>query len=295
MSAVAGIPSIERRNLLADLPRGVYKFAHKKPLGAFGAALVVVLIAVALLGRTFVGDPLAIDVTKRLNAPSNEHPFGTDDRGRDMLARVVYGTRTSLQIGFLAAIVGATAGLVVGLVSGFAGGWLDALIQRVVDSFLAFPSLLLAMAFTVALGRSTLTIALALSLIAWPITARVTRASVLMVTSLPYIEAARVIGCGGGRIAVRHIVPNVASVYLVLLSANLGQLILAEASLSFLGVGVPAPQPTLGGIVQEGQQWMTRAPWISIFPGLFITAAVLGFSLLGDAIRDVLDPKLRSR
>jgi peptide/nickel transport system permease protein len=274
----------------------VMAFARRKPLGAIGGTMVLLMMLIALLAPMIApSDPLLFHTSDTFRSPDSTYPLGSDDKGRDILSRLVYGARISLRVGAIAVGVGVSFGLVVGLVSAYIGGKLDFLFQRVVDSFQAFPALFLALAVTTALGRTVNNVGLALAIVTWPTACRVIRSAVLAQKSAMYVEAARSVGAQTPRILFRHILPNVTSVYIILATAGLAQAILVEASLSFLGVGVPPPAPSWGAMLLEAQRQAVRAPWMAIFPGIAITTAVFGFSLFGDALRDHLDPRLRGR
>jgi peptide/nickel transport system permease protein len=271
-------------------------FARRKPLGAVGALLVLVLVAVALVGPVLSPyDPRRIDSAVLFQGPNKAHPFGTDDKGRDVLSRVLTGAGVSLRVGAIAAGVGVTVGLLVGLVSGYVGGKLDFFAQRVVDSFQAFPALFLALALTSALGQTIGNVGIALAIVAWPTSCRVVRSAVLAQKTATYVDAARAIGARTPRILFRHILPNVASIYIILVTAGLAQAILVESSLSFLGAGVDPDKLSWGFLLESAKRFAVTAPWTAIFPGLAITLAVFGFNLFGDALRDQLDPRLRGR
>jgi peptide/nickel transport system permease protein len=255
------------------------------------------LLFMVLLGITapFLApyDRLEFHTSDTFQSPNSTYWLGTDDKGRDILSRIMYGAQISLKVGAIAVGIGTTVGLLVGLFSGYIGGKLDFFAQRVVDSFQAFPALFLALAVTTALGRSVTNVGIALAIVTWPTASRVIRSSVLAQKNITYIEAARAVGAQTPRILFRHILPNVISIFIVLATAGLAQAILVEASLSFLGVGVPPPEPSWGGMLLEAQRQAVRAPWMAIFPGVAITIAVFGFSLFGDALRDFWDPRLR--
>lgn len=272
----------------------IIRFARKKPIGGFGAALLIFMALLGLLAPVLVPyPPLEFHTSNTLEPPSREFLLGTDDKGRDILSRIMYGARISMQVGAIAVGIGVTFGLIVGLVTAYVGGGLDMFAQRAVDSFQAFPALLLALAITTALGRSVWNVGIALAIVSWPTASRVVRSSVLAHKRSMYVEAARCVGVTTPRILFRHILPNVASIYIILATAGLGQAILVEASLSFLGFGIPPPEPSWGGMLNDAQRYALRAPWYAIFPGIAISIAVFGFNLFGDALRDYLDPRLR--
>ncbi len=272
------------------------RFVRRYPLGAAGVLAVASMAVVAVLaGSVAPYDPVAIDFTAMFAAPSSRHWFGTDAFGRDVLSRLVYGARTALLVGFAASLSGATLGAVVGVVSAYFGGTTDLIIQRLADILLSFPIIILALAIVAILGAGTTNLILAIALSFVPRIELVIRASALAVRETTYVEAARAIGARPGRIIFRHMVPNVAAPYLVMLTVFLGQAILLEASLSFLGLGVNEPTPAWGLMLSGAAvDFVARAPWMAIFPGLAITATVLAFNVLGDALRDTLDPRLRT-
>lgn len=297
MRALAG----ERRTALgrAVSPRAKTTLATllrvlRDPAGVAGLLIVVPLAVVSLVpGALGASDPLKIDPAIRLEAPTADHLFGTDEFGRDLFARVLYGTQVSL-FAALAVVFGAAAvGVALGLVAGFLSGWIDALIMRAADLFIAFPSLILAMAITSVLGPSLPHAMLALITVWWPQYARLARAQAIAVTHMPYVEAARCVGGGDAWILTRHVLPNSVSPLLVKTTLDIGRAILITAGLSFLGLGAKPPQPELGALVTDGRQFLLVAWWYSTIPGLFIFLAVLGFNLVGDSLRDALDPSLR--
>lgn len=277
--------------------RGTLTFVRRKPLGVAGLVMLLALIITGIFAHQLApDDPLLYHPADTYTRPGHDgYVLGSDDRGRDLLSRIVYGARIALQVGGIAVGLGVTTGLIVGLVSGYVGGKTDFIVQRVVDSFQSFPALFLALAVTTALGQSVQNVGIALAIVTWPAASRVVRSAVLTQKGSLYIEAARAVGVSTPRILYRHILPNVVSVYIILATAGLAQAILVEASLSFLGAGVPPPQPSWGLMLYEAQTRALRAPWMVIFPGIAITIAVFGFNLFGDALRDHLDPRLRGR
>jgi peptide/nickel transport system permease protein len=275
---------------------GVREFVRRRPLGAIGAAVVVLMIVVA----TFAGvlapyDPVAVDFGAMLARPSAQHWLGTDAFGRDVLSRLVYGSRTALFVGFGAAFVGATAGAILGVGSAYFGGRLDLYLQRLMDIFLSFPLIILALAIVAILGNALHNVIMAITIPMIPRCALVIRSSALSIREMPYVDAARAAGFGHGRIILRHMLPNVMAPDLILLTAFLGQAILLESSLSFLGLGVQEPTAAWGLMLRGAAvEFAETAPWMAIFPGLAISLAVFAFNLFGDSLRDALDPKLRS-
>jgi ABC-type dipeptide/oligopeptide/nickel transport system permease subunit len=271
------------------------RFARSQPLG-FGSAvfLGVVIFMAIFAGVVAPYGPLAVAPAERLQAPSLHHLFGTDAIGRDVLSRVIYGSRVSLVVGFAAVVIGVGIGALIGIVSAYFGSYVDITVQRVLDAVMSIPGLLLAIVIANVIGTGTINTILPIAIVLIPSNARVIRSSVLSLKERPFVEAARVVGCGRMRIMVRHILPNVVAPIIILASVVLGGAIIVEASLSFLGFGTPPPNPSWGNMLSgSGQTYLERAPWIGGFPGLTITAVVLAVNLLGDALRDVLDPRLR--
>jgi peptide/nickel transport system permease protein len=297
MAAVTDVPVLPLQRTRGKPWLGAaWRFARRKPLGAVGGLLLLLIVLTAVFAPVIAPfDRLEFHPADVYTPPNTTYWMGTDNNGRDIFSRVVYGARISLQVGALTVVIGTTFGLAFGLLSGYVGGKLDFWGQRVVDSFQAFPSLFLALALTTALGRTVTNVGIALAIVTWPAASRVVRSAVLAQKQMTYVEAARAIGAGTLRILFLQLLPNVVSVYIVLATAALAQAILVEASLSFLGVGVPPPEPSWGLMLLEAQTKAVRAPWMAIFPGLAITIAVFGFNLFGDALRDYLDPRLRGR
>jgi len=270
---------------------------RRQPLGAAGALMVLIMVAAALFAdQIAMYDPEINDFAAMLEAPSAAHLFGTDEFGRDIYSRIVHGARTAMTVGFSAAILGSTIGLFVGVSSAYFGGWVDNIVQRIVDVLMAFPAIILALTVVIILGRGVGPVIIAITIPMIPNCARVVRSSALAIREIPYVDAARAMGFGHLRIILRHISPNIMAPYLIMLTNFLGAAILAEASLSYLGLGVQEPTPAWGLMLKSGaEEYAESAPWAVIFPGLAISVAVFGFNLFGDALRDVLDPKLRSR
>ncbi|MFH1485070.1 MAG: ABC transporter permease [Chloroflexota bacterium] len=275
----------------------VSRFVRKKPLGAVGGFLVTVVVLAALLAP-FVSphDPITIYRGKQFVPPGSvEFILGTDNVGRDLLSRLIWGSQVSLYVGIVSVLVGSTLGATLGLTSAYFGGTLDTVIQRVIDSIMAFPALVLAIAIVAMMGASTNNVVAALSVVLIPQGARVIRAAALSAKENQYIDAARAIGCSDIRIISRHLFPQCVAPFIVLATASVGWAIVVEASLNFLGVGTPPPTPTWGGMLSgAARRYAETAPWMAIFPGIAISLAVFGFNMLGDALRDVLDPRLRT-
>jgi peptide/nickel transport system permease protein len=275
----------------------VSEFCRKQPLGAAGLGVVLVMVFMAASAPyiTFY-DPEANDLANMLRAPDETYILGTDQFGRDAFTRIVYGARTALLVGFTSAFFGATIGLVLGVGSAYFGGRFDLLFQRVMDVIMAFPLIILALAVVATLGTGTENVIIAITIPFIARSARVVRSNALAIREIPYVDAARALGYSHSRIILRHMAPNVMAPYLIILTASLGQAILLEASLSYLGLGVQEPTPAWGLMLQGGaEEFAETAPWIAIWPGVAISLAVFGFNLFGDALRDILDPKLRSR
>ena len=275
---------------------------QRKPLGAVSAAIVCGLIAVALFAPVLAPrDPHAFNLDERglpvrMQAPSATFLLGTDPLGRDVLSRIVYGARVSLIVGFASVMIGTLLGTALGLVSGYWEGRLDQVIQRGVDTAMAIPGIVLALAVMSVLGQSLTNIILVIGLVIAPGASRVVRGTVLAVKQQTFIDAAHASGASPGRIVLRHVLPNVFSPILVIGTVWLGNAIVIEAALSFLGLGTPPPTPTWGGMLSgEGRRNLETAPYLAIFPGLAISIVVLAFNMLGDALRDLLDPRLRNR
>ena len=273
------------------------RFISRKPLGAFGAALVLLLLALAAFAPLLAPYPYDVGVAaERLQGPSLAHPFGTDANGRDLLSRIIYGARISVTIGFGAVALSTFLAVTVGVTSGYFGGWFDLLVQRLVDIWISFPALVLLVSLVAILGPGLWSTTVILGILLAPGTARVVRSAVLGMRHLPYVESSRCAGAGHTRIMRTCVLPNVSAAILVVATTQLGTAILAESTLSFLGYGVPPPFPTWGAMLSgTGRAFMLQSPWLSIWPGLAISAAVFGFNMLGDALRDELDPRLRGR
>ncbi len=268
---------------------------RRHPLGAIGAVIMAVFALMALLAEFVAGyDPLAVNSSMSLAPPSATHWMGADSFGRDVYSRIVYGARISLAVGIGSTLLGSAVGVVLGLASGYLAGWVDLVVQRIIDILQALPLLVLALVMAAALGPSLENTIFAIAIPLIPYVARVIRANTLALRELPFVEAARAIGMSELRIAVRHVLPNTLAPLIVLATAQLGSAILTEASLSFLGLGIPEPYPSWGRMLSESAaEYVRTAPWLVIFPGLAISLVVFGTNLLGDAVRDILDPRER--
>lgn len=263
-----------------------------------GTSLVVLVIVIfSALAADLISpyDPAIQDYTVLTKAPSLSHPLGTDDIGRDVLARVIYGARVSLEVGIIAVGIAVALGVTLGLVSGYSGGRIDDVIMRFVDAVQAFPSLVLALAITAALGPSAMNAMIAIGFVSAPTMARLTRGQALTVRETEYVLSAQVAGASSIRIMSRHIFPNVTAPLIVQSTLLIASAITTEASLSFLGVGVQPPTPSWGGMLRTGSQYLETAPWIAFAPGFAIFVTVLAFNLVGDGLRSALDPRLRAR
>jgi peptide/nickel transport system permease protein len=270
---------------------------RREPVAGVAAVAIVGLVVLAVFAPLIAPyDPFASGVGDPLTPPGPDHWFGTDQLGRDLLSRVIFGARISLTVALIAVGLGTTTGVVIGLTCGFFEGLYDLLVQRLMDSILAFPALVLALVVVSMLGPDLTNVMLAVAVVIVPGASRVVRGATLSVKRMLYIEAARAIGVSTPRLILCYLIPNIAAPVIVLASVSMGGAILAETGLSFLGLGAQPPTPAWGLMLStEGRRFMEEAPWLSIFPGLAIVTAVLSFNLLGDALRDLLDPKLRGR
>ncbi len=270
--------------------------ARRYPLGALGAAIMTLFVFTALFAEFLtVNDPLSTNSALSLAPPGNGYWLGADNFGRDVYSRIVFGARISLMVGIGATSLGCFFGVTLGLLSGYLSGWVDLLIQRLIDIMQALPLLVLALVMSAALGPSVQNVILAIAIPLIPSVARVIRANTLALREQPFVEAARAIGMSDLRIALRHVLPNTLAPLIVLATAQLGSTILVEASLSFLGLGIPEPFPSWGRMLSESAaEYVRVAPWLVIFPGIAISLAVFGTNLLGDAVRDILDPRQRT-
>ena len=275
--------------------RSLWRFCRRKPLGAIGGILVLGMIVLALFAPWIA--PHSYDDSirgARMKPPSAQFWMGTDNLSRDIWSRVVYGARVSVTVGFGAVLLGNVLATAIGITSGYFGGKYDMAVQRVVDAWQSFPFLVVILSLMAVLGPGMLNVILALGILGAAAASRVIRGATISVLQNAYIEAARGMGAGHIRIMLRHVLPNVAATIIILATIGLGGAILAESALSFLGFGVPPPYPSWGAMLSgSGRSYMYRAPWMAIWPGAAISLAVFGFNMLGDALRDVLDPRLR--
>jgi peptide/nickel transport system permease protein len=270
-------------------------FARQHVLGTVGLVIMIVFVLAAIFADVICRySPLSVDSAHALARPSLDHWMGTDSFGRDVFARIVHGARISLAVGIGSTALGGIFGVMIGLASGYLSGWVDLVFQRITDILQALPLLVLALVMTAALGPSLPNVIIAIAIPLIPVVARVIRANTLALRELPFIEAAKSIGMSETRIALRHVLPNTLAPLIVLATAQLGSTILTEASLSFLGLGIPEPYPSWGRMLSESSaEYVRTAPWLVIFPGIAISLAVFGTNLFGDALRDVLDPRQR--
>ncbi|MER3555020.1 MAG: glutathione ABC transporter permease GsiD [Meiothermus sp.] len=266
------------------------------PLGLLGLILSLLVVGAALFGPPLSPfEPAKQDILTRLSGPSPSHWLGTDQFGRDLFSRILYGFCSSLEVAFVSVGLALVIGAPLGILAAYSGGWPDRIILRVMDVLLAFPIILLAIGIVALLGPSQWNAALAIGIVYVPIFVRLTRGPALVLRTSDYIQAAQALGAGAGRVVFRHILPNLASVILVQTTLALSTAILVESSLAFLGLGTQPPNPSLGQMLAEGRSYLTLSPWTSLFAGLAILVASLGFNLLGDVLRDTLDPRLQGR
>jgi ABC-type dipeptide/oligopeptide/nickel transport system permease subunit len=292
-------PATWSRTAEAEKPRmpGVARFVRSSPLGTIAALFLIALIGVAIFADQLAPyDPLVADYSVSRSPPIAGHPFGADQLGRDTLSRIIHGARVSLFVALVSVLLGDSVGLMWGIASGFYGGRVDLVSQRVLDTLLSFPGLILAMLLLVGLGAGLQTVIIAIAVTRIPLATRVIRSVVLSVRNLAFVEAARGLGASNVRVMALHILPQCIAPFLVIVSANIGVAITTEAALSFLGIGVPPPTPTwgnmLGGVLAES----FKPPWwLVVYPGVSLTLTVLAANLFGDAVRDYLDPKLRGK
>lgn len=279
----------------ASPARETWRILVQNRLAVFGLVVLALVVMAAVLGETVAPyDPIRVNVPERLQGPSLQHPFGTDNLGRDVFSRVIVGARVSLQVGFIAVSISLLLGVLIGLVSGYFAGGLDSVLMRAMDVLFAFPFVLLAIAILAALGPGITNAMIAIGIVYTPIFARIARGSTLTVKQDVFVVAARSIGASDARIIRRHVLPNVTAPLIVQTSLSLAFAILAEAALSFLGLGVQPPDPAWGRMLAEGREFVRQGPWMGIFPGLAIFFTVMSFNFVGDGLRDALDPKQKS-
>jgi len=271
------------------------RFCRDKPIGAVAGVILLILVLAAAFAETLATyDPIRTDPEHTLAHPNQIHWLGTDNLGRDIYSRIVYGARISLAVGIASTLLGAVLGGIIGVLSGYFGGWFDLITQRLMDILQGLPLLILALVMTAALGASIGNVIVAISVPIVPRAQRVIRSSVLAIREFAYIEAARALGLTHLRIAFRHVLPNTIGPFIVLMTAQFGSAILVEAALSFLGLGVPEPYPSWGRMLSvSAAEFAQKAPWLVLFPGIAISLVVFASNLLGDAVRDKLDPRLR--
>jgi peptide/nickel transport system permease protein len=297
--AVAGAPYGPGEAVTTDLPPslrrgGTWRRFRKNKLAMVGLVLIGVIVLAAILAEVITTfDPAHVDTASRRQPPSTEHWFGTDQIGRDMFSRVVFGARVSLRVGIFATLIAVVIGVVMGSLAGYFGGVVDTVVMRLTDLFLAFPYLLAAMAITTVLGRGERTVILVLGSLGWLAIARVLRAQILQVKELEFIDAARALGASDWRIVTRHVLPNAIQPVIVYATLFLGAAVLSEAALSFLGVGIQEPTPAWGLMVAQGRRFLVPSPHLLFFPGAAIFVMVTAFVFVGDGLRDALDPKLK--
>ena len=285
---------LEQRKPIIEDWKHTYYLWKSTPLAMIGTVIIFIFLTIAIFAPLLTSySPTAQFMEERLLPPSSQHIFGTDQYGRDIFSRVVYGARVEVWIIFIVSIISVMIGLVVGITAGYFGGAVDEILMRITDMFLAFPRLILAMALTAALGPNLTNTMIAIALVDWTIYARLGRAEAMKVKSQPYIEAIRAIGANDLRIIVFHVLPMSISPVIVQLTLRMGTIILTAAGLGFLGLGAQPPTPEWGAIVSDGRSYLVDQWWITTFPGIAIAIVVLGFNLLGDGIRDILDPRLR--
>ncbi len=281
----------------SGLPIALIRFCKAQPLGAFGAAVLMFAVLIAFIAPALTPhSPTDIAVAEKFSPPFGEKILGTDELGRDVFTRLMFGSRISMSVGLLSVGIGISLGTLIGIFSAYSGGKVDLVIQRLVDTMMAFPAIIMALALMAALGASQTNVVVALVIILLPGAVRVVRSQVLSIKEQDYTLAARAIGAGSTRIMLRHILPNVMATFIVLSTITLGYAIVVEASLIFLGVGIPPDVASWGGMLNLGATtYIDVSPWLAIFPGITIALIVFAVNLLGDSLRDVLDPRLRGR
>ena len=293
--AAEGVGEVARApTAWSEVPRGRLDFLGrwKNPIGIVGAFIVGFNVLAAIFGGMIWGKDPDGQEAERLLSPSSAHPFGTDELGRDTLARILHGAQVSLQVGAISVGIAFVAGTILGIIAGYYRGILDALLMRLVDMVFALPALVLAIVIAGLLGPNRTNAMIAIGIVITPAFARVVRGAVLEVMGYPFVESARALGASGFRVMLRHLLPNIAAPLIVLVTTYLGTAILSEAALSFLGLGTQPPEASWGGMLNTARAYVDLYPWLSIFPGAAIMLVVLGFNFLGDGLRDILDPRL---
>lgn len=277
-----------------SLRKGIFRFLRGNPLAFLGTIVIFISVFLSLSASFLpIQDPIQQDLPNRLKAPSAQHIFGTDNYGRDVLSRVIWGGRISLLVGILSVVIGSLIGVTLGIISGYFGKYIDMLVMRITDILLSFPALLLAMAICAAIGSSLWNVVIAISIVTVPRFSRLVRGATLAIKEVDFVEAARALGQNPVKIILFHVLPNVLSPILVLATLWIPAAIITESSLSFLGLGIMPPTPTWGNIISEGKSYLQNAPWISIFSGISIVLVVMAFNFVGDAVRDAFDPRLK--
>jgi peptide/nickel transport system permease protein len=295
MSAELSLATTEKVRTIRAWRRGPLGTLVKQKLAMTGTVIVVFFILVAIFGPIFAPHGSTEQFSAfRLKGPSADYPFGNDEFGRDILSRLLYGSRISFQVGVIAVGISAVIGILAGMIAGYVGGWIDSVISLLMDVLYAFPTILLAIAIMAMLGNSLTNVMIAIGVVNAPTFMRVVRGSVLSVRHMTYVEAAQSVGASVPRIMARHILPNITAPLIVHASLNFAFAVLAEASLAYLGMGNRPPSPSWGSMVSSSYGYLQLAPWAAIFPGVAIALTVLGFNLVGDGLRDALDPRLRS-
>jgi peptide/nickel transport system permease protein len=272
----------------------IWGFIRQKPVGAVGAFFFFIMVLLAILAP-FVSPypPMEVDILARLQGPSFSHWLGTDDLGRDVLSRLLWGARITAVVSIASTVAGTTVGALIGIISGYVGGKTDMIIQRLMDIIMAFPALVLCLAIMAALGPSVVNVVVAISIPAIPRANRVSRSIAVSVKQFQFVEAVKAVGASPWRVILMHVLPNCLASYLIVATSMLGAAILTEASLSFLGFGIPPPEPSWGRALNEAQNYLYKDPWLAVWPGMAITLVVFGVNIFGDALRDVWDPRLK--
>ncbi len=288
------LKEISRPVDLTRWAKGLLRFARQKPLGTFGAVVILIFLLAAAFADVVAPYRFDdFDIPGRFSAPSIHHFFGTDDQGRDVFSRIIYGARTSVFTGFGVVAITTVLATTIGIISGYYGGLVDLIMQRLVDVWMSFPALVFLILFASIVGTSILTLTLVISVLFVARSSRVIRSATLTIKENTYVDAARVLGCRDMRIVLRHILPNVVPIILITASIQIGAVILIESSLSFLGYGIPPPFPSWGRMLNESRLDMINHPYLALFPGAAIALTVYAFNMFGDALRDVLDPRMR--